>query len=297
MIISYVFGGLGNQMFQYSYGLAMARKYGVPLKLDILDFSNISSHNGFELQDVFGLSSPIARRSDFIEIMGWRGVEILRKFQHKSRYKIFRSSKTVQQDLSVGAHENMRKAFDNSYLVGVWQSESYFLQAIDLVREDFHFTGDLGVRNSCLLESIRSKKSVSIHVRRGDYVTNTHANTVHGLCEKDYYQRALSYLAERFDGLNYYVFSDDIAWVKKNIVIPSPITFVEHNTGRKSHIDMRLMSACTHHIIANSTFSWWGAWLSESNSSDSGVIIAPKKWANRKSKALLEVIPQNWERI
>ncbi len=135
---------------------------------------------------------------------------------------------------------------------------------------------------------------VSIHIRRGDYVTNTSANDFHGLCSLEYYSAGIEYVLSRVPDATLDVFSDDIEWARLNIRIPAPTIFIDHNQGRSSWEDMRLMSRCQHHIIANSSFSWWGAWL---NPSPDKIVIAPSKWFADSSILTDDIVPSTWIRI
>lgn len=136
-------------------------------------------------------------------------------------------------------------------------------------------------------------ESVSVHVRRGDYVTLASASAYHGLCTLDYYHRAIRHVAERVANPTLFVFSDDPEWTKANLHSPFPTHYVDHNPAGKAFQDLRLMSLCRHHILANSSFSWWGAWLSRSNG---GLVIAPERWyaVNRPTP---DLIPARWIRM
>jgi hypothetical protein len=149
----------------------------------------------------------------------------------------------------------------------------------------------LGELNEELFENIITHNSVALHVRRGDYLTNTSAANYHGVCSLLYYQKAIDLLSSQYSNLYFYVFSDDIKWAESNLTIPFPTTFIGHNFGDQSFQDLRLISRCKHQIIANSSFSWWGAWL---NSYENKTVIAPKKWFlnNKKTESLF---PPSWQ--
>lgn len=148
------------------------------------------------------------------------------------------------------------------------------------------------------MESIRGGCSVSLHVRRGDSVSNPKYNKISGnVCTEEYYRKAVAYLIEREADLSFYIFSDDIAWVKEQFDFLQGVNtvFVDHNHGKNSYIDMWLMSECSHNIVANSTFSWWGAWL---NKSPNKLVLAPNRWF--KNNARLEdnhIVPDSWVKI
>ena len=176
------------------------------------------------------------------------------------------------------------------YLVGYWQSEKYFRSAALGIRADFTFKSSLANRNAELAEQIGQANAVSLHVRRGDYAKNPKTNATHGLCSLDYYRAAIQYVSNRVEQPCFFIFSDDIAWVKDNLKIDFSCQYVDHNHGTKSYNDMHLMSLCQHHIIANSSFSWWGAWL---NPSPEKIVIAPKKWFANKNN-IKGLFPQGW---
>jgi hypothetical protein len=144
--------------------------------------------------------------------------------------------------------------------------------------------------NADLVEQISKVNAVSLHVRRGDYVQNAKTNANHGVCSLDYYRAAIQNILERVEAPSFFIFSDDIPWVKEHLVLDIPCRYVDHNQGVESYNDMRLMSLCRHHIIANSSFSWWGAWL---NPDPQKIVIAPQKWfAN--DNIVDDLFPPEW---
>jgi hypothetical protein len=180
------------------------------------------------------------------------------------------------------------------FACGYWQSSKYFSDYEKEIREDFQFIKPLDRKNLSVLKKIEKTSSASIHIRRGDYVSNSKINKVHGTCSITYYRKAINHLKRKFPNSAFFVFSDDPNWVKENIKINNA-TYVDWNQGKNSYKDMQLMSRCKHNIIANSSFSWWGAWL---NCNPKKIIIAPKIWFNdpiaqEKSK---ELIPKTWIR-
>ena len=148
--------------------------------------------------------------------------------------------------------------------------------------------------NKDLLRNIHSTHSVSVHVRRGDYVSDSAANKVHGTCTPDYYQRAIAMVDSRTSDAHFFVFSDDIAWVRSAIDFGSRATFVSHNTGSDSFRDMQLMAACRQHIVANSSFSWWGAWL---DPRPDKVVMAPRTWFASEKLDTRDLVPADWIRL
>ena len=141
---------------------------------------------------------------------------------------------------------------------------------------------------------ILAVNSVSIHVRRGDYLTNPVTFQTHGLCDIDYYKKAIDEILDLVDKPHFFIFSDDQSWAKSNIIFGAPTDYVMHNNSLKNYEDLRLMSYCRHHIIANSSFSWWGAWL---GNNPEKIVIAPKKWFNDPKIDTTDLIPDTWLRL
>ena len=176
------------------------------------------------------------------------------------------------------------------YFAGYWQSEKYFRNHGNVIRADLTFKDPLTGQNLEWASRIGGSMAVGMHVRRGDYAANPKTLAVHGLCSPDYYRSAVDFIASHVDTPVFFVFSDDIPWVMEHLKIGLPCHYIDHNKGLASHNDMRLMSLCRHHIIANSSFSWWGAWL---NSAPGKIVIAPRRWfAN--GRAVDDLIPEGW---
>ena len=175
-------------------------------------------------------------------------------------------------------------------MLGYWQSEKYFVERSETIRSDFTFRIPLDVCNRELVATLDRANTVSLHIRRGDYANNSKTKATHGLCSLDYYQAAVNYVAERVESPRFFVFSDDIAWAKENLKIKFPCQYIGHNQGTNSYIDMQLMSLCKHHIIANSSFSWWGAWL---NPNVSKIVIAPSRWFAKPTN-VHDLFPPGW---
>jgi hypothetical protein len=148
-------------------------------------------------------------------------------------------------------------------------------------------------KNQLIAQEIGQSNAISLHVRRGDYVHNSNTLATHGLCSLDYYQTAINYITERVAQPNFFIFSDDITWVKDNLKVDFKCRFVDHNHGTESYNDMRLMSLCQHHIIANSSFSWWAAWL---NPNHKKIVIAPRQWFVNDNN-VSDLFPQNWVKL
>lgn len=291
MIIVDVIGGLGNQMFQYAAGRALSLKLRVPLKLDTRDFSGYRLHQGFELNRLFNCNAEIATNSDLAQVLGWQRAKLVQRVFRRPQLKNLRY-KSFEVEPHFYYWSDINQLEDNKYLYGYWQSEKYFIEFAENIREDFTFKLPFSDQNAELTEQISRVNAVSLHVRRGDYVSNT-KNSFIGVCSLEYYQKAIEHIKKQVDLPIFFVFSDDINWAKSNLVLDKTTTFVSHNKGSESYNDMRLMSLCKHNIIANSSFSWWGAWL---NANPEKIVIAPKQWfAN--STDVSDLLPKGWIKL
>ncbi len=181
----------------------------------------------------------------------------------------------------------------NLYLDGYWQCEKYFLHNQDIIHQEFQVTTPQSDVNKKWADIIANTNSVCIHVMRGDYVTDPGANQVHGTRGSDYYNNAITYLLDKVDSPVFFVFSDDLEWTKENISIPSEVHYMDQNGPDEDYEDLRLMMSCKHFIIANSSFSWWGAWL---GNFEDKIIIAPKKWFNEPN-VKDDIVPDSWIRL
>ncbi len=292
LIISRLIGGLGNQMFQYATGFALARQNEQSHYLDISDFDDYRLHQGYELEQVFSITSKLADASQVRALLGWRAGKLARKVLGKRILKGLRGSAYV-----VEPHFNywagLPKFFGDLYMSGYWQSERYFLEEVESIRTEFTFKKPLMGYNAQLAHTMSNTTSVSLHVRRGDYLSNPRNHGLMHVAEPAYYHLGISHIANRVIAPEFYVFSDDIAWAQENIRLEYPCTYVSHNSQADSFLDLQLMSRCQHHIIANSTFSWWGAWL---NPNVNKIVVAPKLWF-RNGTPDQDLIPGHWTRL
>ena len=262
MIIIKLRGGLGNQLFQYGLGRNLALEHKTDLKLDIEWFTDIPDRQ-FELNNftsVAKIATPLEIRK-LRNSFSKRAKNILKPYNQRTvvKERFFHFDPAI---LEVGP---------DVYLDGYWQSAKYFTKSAPLIQKELTVKIDPIGRNRLLLSQIQNTKAVSLHVRRGDYVANSHTNQFHGTCSLEYYRAAVSFIAYKLKQPHFYIFSDDPLWTKKNLKLKYPTTYVTHNSNAPCE-DLRLMSHCQHFIIANSTFSWWAAWLGETNNS---IIVAP----------------------
>jgi len=292
MIIVEITGGLGNQMFQYAFGRAQAERLGVDLVLDTTSFIRYRLHHGFQLSKVFNIQAREATSHELKDLLGWRILAFAGGGWIRSIALRLPGKRLVREPHFHYCAE-VTDALPGSYFTGYWQSERYFAHVGETIRREFTFKHPPSAENSRILDHIHGCNSVSIHVRRGDFVTNGRTNAYHGSCSGDYYSNAVRIIQQRVENAAFFVFSDEIGWAQANLSVPRPCTFVEHNIGQNSFEDMRLMSVCKHHIIANSSFSWWGAWL---NSGPEKLVVAPKNWFLAKLKTE-DLLPETWIKI
>jgi len=290
-------GGLGNQMFQYAIGRNLAHRHRTELKLDhtFLELSrNIATPRQYEL-DCFNVSCSRASRADCSAVAqsGRKGVNLWIMSVQPIAWQMAWSQRVIREH-SCRLGPYLLDASDNIYLQGYWQSELYFADIAEILRKEFQVRTPLAGENLRIAAAIKNCCSVSVHIRRGDYVTDQKTAAIHGVCSLKYYTSAVEMLIKELPAPHYFVFSDDIAWAKANLCLNHPMTFVDHNAADKGHEDLRLMSLCRHHIIANSSFSWWGAWL---NPCPEKIVIAPDRWFNDPTKDTSDLIPASWRKI
>ncbi len=292
MVITNIIGGLGNQMFQYAVGRALSLKCGSNLQLDISAFANYELHQGFELQRIFNCTIGIATEADVRRVLGWQSLSLVRRiFLRQSMAKFRCKEFVIEPHFQYWAAVN--NLTEDCYLYGYWQTEKYFTDVVVQIRKDFTFKLPMESKNSEVAKLINQVNAVSLHVRRGDYLNNPKNIATHGLCSLEYYLAAIKHIAKHVERPHFFIFSDDIAWVKDNLKLDFPHQYVDHNYGAESYNDMRLMSLCKHHIIANSSFSWWGAWL---NSSANKIVVAPQRWFAINTD-ISDLLPMDWVRV
>ncbi len=281
MIIMRLTGGLGNQLFQYAFGLRMAEKLNTKLSLNCFDYGPkkyiaLDRMRSYELNH-FSITGKVASMPKlFLHRIG-----VLQKMN-----PVYEKSMLFDPEVL--------KSPDNSYFNGYWQSYKYFESIKPLVLKEFTFKEKPSAKNAELLKEITGTSAICIHIRRGDYVTDPLTVEVLGTRSLDYYYEAITHMVKRVKNPHFYVFSDDPEWVKQNLKLDYPATYIGHNQGKYAYEDLRLMSHCQHFIIANSTFSWWGAWLS---AHENKIVIAPKQWFSDKSKDSRDLVPPTWIRL
>jgi len=290
VVIARLFGGIGNQMFQYAAGRALALRTRSPFRVDVAD---CTAHRGYELSHAFVVDARVASVEDMEALLGWRRRRKVRRLLAHMPVTALRGAYVPEPHFHYWP--GYRKLGGRAYLDGYWQSAEYFSDVEADVRAWFRFRRPLRGANAAVAAMIeQAPASVSVHVRRGDYVADPEVARIHGTNPVDYYERARARLAERLESdPRFFVFSDDMGWARAHLELPSSTVFVDHNQGSDSHFDLQLMARCRHHIIANSSFSWWGAWLDPSNAK---IVIAPSSWF-RVGHDTSTLLPAGWIRV
>lgn len=291
MIITKLIGGLGNQLFQYAIARNLAMKHNTELKIDISAFKEYTLR-GYSLSP-FNIIENIASDEE-ITSLKTRNPVFFERLVSKVFKRPLNPPPTYVYEKHFHYDPEIMTLPDNSYLEGYWQSEKYFSDIAETIRNEFTIKIQPTGLNKELTERIKSCVSVSIHIRRGDYVKNPYTSRIHGICDIEYFLRGMNYLGNQICSPHYFIFSDDPDWVINNFNIPYQSTYVTHNHAQNDFEDLRLMSQCQHHIIANSTFSWWGAWLCRNLHK---IVIAPQRWFNDADKDMKDLIPASWKRM
>lgn len=291
MIIIKLKGGLGNQLFQYAAGRAIALHNSDILKIDNTDYTEGNqcqkkeTLRSFDISD-FMITTQIASKSEVNKIK--YPLKYISKIQRNIKQKIFRQH-------YVDWHPNVFEMAENLYVEGYFQTEKYFKHISDLILSEYVLKPNLASEIEPLLSEIKSKDvSVSLHIRRGDYATNLRVSRSHLICGKKYYEKAITEIHRLYPTAHIYIFSDDPEWVRKNINFQCPHTFISSAPALKAAFkpsqEMIIMANCKHNIISNSSFSWWGAYL---NSYKNKIVLAPSIWT-KGSYPQPNILPENW---
>ena len=292
MIIVKLIDGLGNQLFQYAVGRHLAYINKTELKLDISEFETYKLH-AYSLTP-FCVNATIATKDE---------VARFQKYKRKPGRKWFLYNRLVAnpnkyvQEKQFHFDPDVLSVKGPAYLDGFWQTEKYFKEIEQVIRKEVALKIPPSPLSAELVGKIKAEKNaVAVHIRRGDYANNPNTLKYHGTCSIEYYMRATKYLADKIGTPHFFIFSDDPTWVKENIKLAFPTTYVDHNKADKNYEDLILMSTCKHNIIANSSFSWWGAWL---NTNPDKIVVAPEKWFNstKAGTQTHDLIPETWTKM
>ncbi|MEM6588523.1 MAG: alpha-1,2-fucosyltransferase [Pseudomonadota bacterium] len=283
MIVTRLFGGAGNQLFQYAAGRALADHLGTDLAVDkrYLALGGETRADCFlHYQDarfVDNVALPPAKMDGVVKYATWRALGRNPRFHREE---------------ALGFNADFFDLSDGAYLHGYWQSERYFEKIAAQLREDLQMTTPLDEPNSQMAERIaEADLAVSAHVRRGDYV----GDGSYAICAPEYYREGVARIAEEMGkAATVFVFSNDPDWASENLKLGAETVVVDINDETKGHFDLHLQTLCDHNIIANSTFSWWGAWL---NPNPDKRIIAPKDWFGSGKPANPDICPTDWIRL
>ncbi len=285
MVVVKLSGGIGNQMFQYAFARKIAHENNTELKLDLswyeiftnrnygLDEFNIKARNTTEKE---------VKKYDCVERNQNNFINILNKISN-----VLKKNKYIMNDRYFYINKDI-------YITGYWQSEKYFSPIESIIRNDFTFRKTPNDKNNKIIDLIDASQAVSIHIRRGDYVSDKKTRSILGLLPIEYYRKCIDIISEVVSNPNFFIFSDDQQWSKDYLNIDFPTIFVENNYKESHCEDLRLISLCKHNIIANSTFSWWGAWL---NKNKNKIVLAPKRWFISKKRSSKEILPSRWWKI
>ena len=279
MIYTRLHGRLGNQMFQYAAGRALADRLCVGLALDAR--GALARGEGvltrvFDLDLAEPASLPPAKHDGLLRYGLWR------YFGTRPRFR---------REAGLGFNPGFAVFDDETYLHGYWQSERYFAAIADRIRQDFRFPEFSNMQNMDMAARIGESLAISLHVRRGDYV----GTKAHVLCDQAYYDAALARVLDGLEGTpTVFVFSDDPDWAKENLPLPCEKIVVDFNGPETDFEDMRLMSLCQHNIIGNSSFSWWAAWL---NRHDTKRVAGPSAWFGDPGLSNPDILPKRWLKI
>lgn len=301
MIITRLTGGLGNQMFQYAAGLALAERRRTVLKLDVSwfrEYAEYEAHNRYALS-CFNITEQFATQEDIDRV---RGVALTRTerwsiaLARRLHFYRYANRHAAPSHLHRAQGTAFYPAFfdqpDNTMLEGMWQSELFFAPIQQLVRLHFSFRYPPQPAVEAMAARIRADgPSIAVHFRRGDYARNATFSRELGVLPLEYYDAAVALLRERHPDATLYIFSDDIDAVEREFRPAGPHVFVRATQSWHSFDKIRLMSACSHAIISNSTFAWWGAWL---NPSPTKSVVAPKQWRQDSPEEWRGAIPSSW---
>jgi Glycosyl transferase family 11/Glycosyl transferase family 2 len=287
VVVSRLMCGLGNQLFQYAAACGVAHAGGNEVVLDATEFASGMQERPY-LLDRYNLGVPVITQSAFDS--KFRTVQVP---MQEALFSLGRKS-TITVPVYRQDHFEFEPAIKSlkgdAYLYGFWQSWKYFADIADIIRSRLTIAPRSGAETTGVMQAIAESQSVAVHVRRGDYVTPYNQN-IFGLCQTGYYAGAMTLVRERIRNPRFFVFSDDPDWCKAGFKAPD--TTVVSVAGGDARDDLALMARCRHHVIANSSLSWWGAWLGEKPTS---IVVAPMPWYTRSPRAL-DLVPDHWIRL
>jgi len=290
MIIVKLKGGLGNQLFQYAVGRHLAEIHKSAVKIDISFFKTYELHTysiwPFNIQEIIATLEEVRALTD--QSMG-----IVERATRRLLRRPPKLTKMHIQEKFFHFDPEILNLPDDIYLDGYWQSERYFADIANILRQEFTVKTPPAGKNKELADMMESCESVNLHIRRGSYLLPPH-NTTHGTCTLDYYFRCVEIFTSTIKNPHFFIFCDEPQWAYDHLKLPYPATYIDHNDAKNDYEDLRLMSCCKNHIIANSTFSWWGAWLSTNHDK---IVLCPERWFNDLNLYTKDLIPDTWIRV
>lgn len=289
MIIAKIEGGLGNQMFQYAIGRVLSYKNDLALKMDLSRYDDQTglAPRQYELF-LFNIKEDFSTPEENERIKKSKFHKLFRKIIQRLPLEINCSGHIAEK--SFGFDKRVLNLKDNVYLHGYWQSWKYFDNYSDIIRKDFTLKQKyLNEIDGNLLAQIENSNSVALHIRRGDYISNENVSKIHGVCDRSYYNQAIELIKNRITNPKFFIFSDDPNWCLKEFGDEFFVVF-----GYKDWQDFWLMSKCKNQIIANSSFSWWAAWL---NNNLEKIVIAPKRWFLGGDINIDDMFPESWIKL
>jgi hypothetical protein len=295
VIVVELCGGLGNQLFQYAAGRTLADRLGTGLGLDVRPLLAADSRPyGLGHFNIRATVVPLRDLPPRYRLPhGWRWA-LTRGLVDRVRAAVRRPAlRHLRPVVYQGSafRDVLAGVTDDSWLEGYWQSERYFAEGAKRVRDDLTLKRVTPVTAALQHDIERLACPVAVHVRRGDYAAVASTRAYHGLCGLDYYEAAMARVRQQHPEATFVLFSDDPGWVAANLRA-TPSLLVTANGGGRPHEDLHLMSRCRAHIIANSSFSWWGAWLARSE-----LVIAPRQWFRSPAADGSHVVPDRWLRL
>lgn len=285
MQIVNIIGGLGNQMFQYAFAFALSQKNNQPIKLDITDFKNCKLRD-YQLE-LFNIKAILATEKEVIDLKYKKRNIFIRTFRKPKRWGF---ADSYYPEPHFHFDKKALSIKNDTYFQGYWQSEQYFKKYRNELLKQFTLKAKIHTKTEQYRQKITQTESISLHIRRGDYVTNEKTNANHGVCGLDYYKNAIAKIKQTINKPHFFIFSDDLAWARDNLNFIDNITFITLEATTPDHEEIALMSLCQHNIIANSSFSWWGAWL---NQNPAKIVITPKKRSLANNNAD-NLYPKSW---
>ena len=276
MVIIKLQGGLGNQMFQYASAKAIALHRKQELKIDHSNFETYDLHSyGLDHFNIKAEKQLIGSKSTFFNKLAFK-------------YGLKKEHTHNETDFKFNENKQIFNIKTNDLILhGYYQTEKYFKKYRNEILADFEIKGFLKPETEAMLSKIRSTNAVSIHIRRGDYLLHD----VHNTSKDAYYKAAMEFIESKIENPVYYLFSDDMKWVKENFKSKHEMVYVDFNDASTNYQDIKLMSNCKHNVIANSSFSWWSAWL---NKNPEKLVIAPKVWFNGDMYDYTDIVPETW---